>query len=127
MKSTTLRRGLKTVAVLVCLSAAPALASVSLFHEHFYAHIYGVDGNGNLSYTRGVDTGFDASINTATGRYVGTSRDVVENDTDHRQSYVNVHSAFIYGQIVISHSLYLVDSAGNATLVADGNVTNAPS
>jgi len=85
-------------------------------------NLYGVDSNGNLSYSLGVDTEFEASINTNTGRYVGTAHDSVTNNSGHKQSYVNSGGAFIYDDVVIKHSLYIVDKHGNATLVADGNV-----
>ncbi len=124
MMRATFRRSLKALALLVCLSATPAFANSLFFHEEFYAHLYGVDNNGNPSFSLGTDTAFDATINTKNGTYLGTARDTVTNNSRRVQLYVN-SGAFIYGQIAIKLGLYIVDGRGNACLIATGNVTSS--
>jgi len=125
MKRSLHRWGWNAAAVAICLAAGPVLAGSSslFFHETFYAHLYGVDRCGNLRYSLGTDTEFDALVNTRNGSYIGTARDTVTNNSGQFQLFLD-SGAFIYDDVLIRDSLYLVSGNGCSFLLAIGNVTD---
>ncbi len=125
MKRISFRRGWMAVAAVFCISATPVLAVVTLQHELLDVQLFGVDANGNLDLSLGTDAEFDASINTARGRFVGTARAAVTNSTGVWQFYINSGAAFFDDDvdITVQHTLYLVPANGNATLIADGLIS----
>lgn len=110
--------------VLTCLAAVPVWAGGrDSYSQTFFAHLDGVNYRGNLRWDLGSDAEFNAVINTRTGRFNGTSKGWVTNQSRCYQLSFDVGT--IYG-LDIRHSLYEVNWNGRAFLLATGNAFVAP-
>ena len=107
-----------------CLaSAMPAWASEGGIIEigSFDCFLQGVNRKGCLTDCGGQCVRFCALINTCTGKFAGTAKGCVTNESCRKQCYKNVNFIRDCG-VRVTCSIYTVEKKGSACYVATGCV-----